>query len=259
MSFIAQRICLKIGAYTLLDDVDLHLTPGELLVVLGPNGAGKSSLLKVLTGEHAQFQGDLSVDGHNLQHLPAATRAQHMAILPQQSSLAFSFTVAEVVLLGRSPHNTGRDRDMEIVQEVLDQVDMLSFIDTPYPLLSGGEQQRVQLARVLAQIWEPIAGPFNRYLMLDEPTSAMDIAHQHLTLKIARTCCQQGIGVLAILHDLNLAAEYADRIMMLEKGRVAHEGRVASVLNAEAIKQLYGIEVAVVSHPVSNKPLVISA
>jgi len=258
MSFSAQHLSVTVGVKQLLDQVSLEIHPGKLLALLGPNGAGKSSFLKALSGEFSQLQGTLLLNGRRWQEWPREQLAQVVGVLPQQSELAFPFSAAEVVMLGRLPHSTGRKRDGDIVQQALQQVDAWHLRDAAYPSLSGGEKQRVQLARVLTQIWDDTGlGP--RYLLLDEPTSALDLAHQHQTLELARRLAdQQGIGVLAILHDLNLAATYADTIGLLAQGRLQSVGSVEDVLTPELLQPLFGIDITLMRHPHQDRPLVVA-
>jgi len=257
MSFSVNHLNLSVGRKILLNNVNFHVNPGELVVVLGPNGAGKSSLLKVMSGEHRFYDGDLSINGSTYDAWASDEVARMVGVLPQSSLLTFPFSVAEVVMLGRLPHSTGRARDLEIVHQAIDKVDVSHLTNASYPSLSGGEKQRVQLARVLAQIWEE-TGQGERYLLLDEPTSALDVAHQQLTLQLARELSGQGMGVMAILHDLNLAAQYADRIVMLQQGEIAAQGRVEEVLEPDLIRQLFAIDVSIMPHPVSQRPMVVT-
>lgn len=259
MSLVARDIYLKIGQKILLENVNLRVNPGEFLAVLGPNGAGKSSLFKVLTREFSFFEGTVELSGKNYTEWKPEEIALQLGVLPQSSMLNFPFSAYEVVMLGRLPHSTGRIRDREITWEALEKVDASHLAESSYLSLSGGEKQRVQLARILAQIWEAPNPNGDRYLLLDEPTSALDLAHQHLILKLAKELSHHGVGVVAILHDLNLASEYADRIMMLKEGQVHAQGEVIDVLTPKTIHQLLDINVEVILNPKSQRPLVISS
>ena len=257
MGFSASHICFQAGNKAILDNVTVQVQPGEMVAVLGPNGAGKSSLLKIMAGEQRFFSGQLHLNGRNYGDWSAGEIARMVGVLPQSSELMFPFSVAEVVMLGRLPHSTGRIRDREIVSQALQLLDVAHLSEALYPALSGGEKQRVQLARVLTQIWEPSPAG-ERFLLLDEPTSALDLAHQHQTLEVARQLSREGAGVLAILHDLNLAAQYADRIILLGGGRLVAEGTVDQVLVPEQIRALYDIDVTVMRHPREDRPLVVT-
>lgn len=243
------------GRKTVLDGVSLKVQPGEVLGVLGPNGAGKSTLLGALCGELATQRGRVLLHDRALADWPGQERAQLLAVLPQVSSLGFAFRVEEVVGMGRLPHRTGKDRDHEIVHAALEAADALHLADRSYLALSGGERQRVHLARVLAQLWP---GEEGRTLLLDEPTSALDPLHQHTTLQAVRGFADRGAAVLVILHDLNLAARYCDRILLLEQGRPYVFDTPQQVLQPEALKAVFGLEVLVHTHPERGHPLIIA-
>lgn len=258
MSIELDNVSLSMGSKLIISKVSLSIIPGEVLAVLGPNGAGKSSVFKVIAGEYKHYKGQVSLNKQPLLDYTANQRAKMMGILPQSSQLAFAFSVYEVVLLGRLPHSTGRQKDREIAFAAMQKADVEHLSQALYPSLSGGEKQRVQLARVLCQIWqESVEG--NRYLLLDEPTSALDLSHQHHTLALARELASQGVGVLSILHDLNLAAQYADKVLLLGKGKVVEQGPVEKVMTAQKITDLYGIDVSVTNHPKYDCPLIIAS
>lgn len=255
----ARGVCVRTGPKVLLEDVWLSVAPGELLAVVGPNGAGKSTLRRVLCGDAEPSAGGVWMGGRALREWPLVERARVRAVMPQDSSLGFPFTALEVVLMGRLPHLEGAEseRDYETARAALDAVEARHLEERLYPTLSGGERQRVQLARVLAQIWEPREGG-GRYLLLDEPTSSLDLAHQHSTLGVARRFAREGVAVLVILHDLNLAAQYADRVVMLKGGRVARQGRPSEVFTREAIREVFDVQAVVTRHPSQDCPLVVA-
>lgn len=254
----ACNIRVTAGGAPLLDGVSLALAAGEVVAIVGPNGAGKSTLLRALCGDVAPARGEVRLLGRPLRAWPVRALAQLRAVLPQHSTLAFAFTAREVVALGRAPHSGGAagPRDEAIAAEALGAVDAAHLADCWYTTLSGGEQQRVHLARVLAQIWEPV-NEQPRFLLLDEPTSSLDLAHQHHTLATARQWARQGVGVAVVLHDLNLAAQYADRLVLLHAGRVAAEGSPERVLTPARIAEVFGLSVQVARHPALPGPLVL--
>jgi len=257
VSLSINNVGLRIGQRQLLSGINFDLACNEVVAVLGPNGAGKSTLFKVLSAEHRHYSGDIELHGRNLRQWKGSDVAKIMSVLPQSSTLAFPFSVSEVVNLGRLPHSSGRIIDRQIVQQAMVQADIAHLAMMLYTSLSGGEKQRVQLARVLAQIWQPNELG-DRFLLLDEPTSALDLSHQHQTLKLARNLAKQGVGVLAILHDLNLAAQYADRIILLSQGLCVAQGSVENVITSQQIESLYGIKVTVIPHPEQHYPMVIA-
>lgn len=228
------------GGRPLLDGVSLTLGRGMVCVIVGPNGAGKSTLLKVLAGEMRPDSGAILLDGVPLQNLPPPVLARRRAVLPQHTEVAFSFRVGEVVALGMSP---SRERDVR-VDRLLERVDLPGFASRLYESLSGGERQRVQLARVLAQLERgPAEAP--GFLLLDEPTASLDLAHQLLVLDVARAHAQAGGGVLAILHDLNLAAMCADEMIALKGGRIVAAGAPADVLTDTLLLEAFGVRARV--------------
>lgn len=250
-----QDLQILRGRKIVLTDITLELNPGEVLGVLGPNGAGKSTLLGALCGELPANHGSVWLDERELHDWTGAQRAQRLAVLPQVSTLDFAFRVEEVVGMGRLPHQSGRVRDDEIVAAALQAADAGHLSGRSYLALSGGERQRVHLARVLAQLWPGEAG---QTLLLDEPTSMLDPLHQHTTLQAVREFADRGASVLVILHDLNLAARYCDRLLLLEGGRPVALDTPEHVLRPEQLKAVFGLEVLVQQHPERGHPLIIA-
>ncbi|PEN07740.1 heme ABC transporter ATP-binding protein [Longimonas halophila] len=252
-------ITVQIGGSTLIHQVDLTVQPGTLTAVVGPNGAGKTTLLRVASGELTPSTGTVSMDDQPLAACSNREVARRRAVLAQQSHLRFAFPVLQVVLMGRTPHLNGAEtaRDWQIAESALAAVGLADFAERSFPTLSGGEQQRVQLARALAQIWTPPPSG-NRYLLLDEPTASLDLAHQHRVLTTAAQRAQDGVGVLAILHDLNLAAQYADQVVMLRDGQVYESGAPAEVLTPSAVQSVFGCPVCVIDHPTQGCPLIVA-
>jgi iron complex transport system ATP-binding protein len=254
----AHHLTVTVGRQTVLADVSLALIPGEVIAIVGPNGAGKSTLIKALCGEVAPAQGAVVLAGRRLAAWPRRARARVMAVLPQSAALAFPFTALEVALMGRTPHLRGTEtpQDCQIALAALAAVGMAPYAQRLYPTLSGGERQRVQFARILAQIWDaPPCGA--RYLLLDEPTTSLDLAYQHSTLAIARAFARQRVGVIAVLHDLNLAAQYADRIVVLKDGQQLGAGRPHDVLTPALIQAAFALPALVLPHPRLPCPLVV--
>ncbi|AXQ29566.1 heme ABC transporter ATP-binding protein [Solimonas sp. K1W22B-7] len=240
---------------SLLGRAALAATPGEVHAILGPNGAGKSTLLKLLSGELRPARGEVMLDGRPLAQWDLGALARRRAVLPQDEQLGFGFLVEEVVALGRLPcprHPPAREE--HILRQTLEAAGVAPFWGRSYTSLSGGERRRVQLARVLAQVWEPLAeGP--RYLLLDEPTASLDLAHQHASLTAARRFARDGNGVAVVLHDPNLALAYADTVSLLADGAVVACGAPAQVLDAPRLRSVFGIEATVLQpagwpHPV---------
>lgn len=257
MALEARNISVQVGKARLLDNVSVQVAPGQVVAVLGPNGAGKSTLMRVMAGDLSPSAGEVRLNGRPLHAWKSGQRARIRGVLLQDSTLNFPFTALQVALMGRMPHSKGLEsqRDYQIAQEALEVVEARHLENRVYTTLSGGERQRVQLARVLAQIWE--AGQA-RYLLLDEPTSSLDLAHQHSTLRFARRFASAGVGVLMILHDLNLTAQYADHILMLRQGAALAAGTPHEVLTPDTLFRAFGIAVSVIPHPSLPCPLVVS-
>ena len=251
-----ESLCVNAAERQLLDDVSLSVRPGQVVAIVGPNGAGKTTLLRALSGEVVPQVGQLLLHNKPMAAWPSEQRARLLSVLPQTSGLSFPFQVHEVVMLGRLPHSSGVQHDTEIVKEALKAVDISHLSRRIYTTLSGGEKQRVHLARVLAQVWE--AQPdYERFLLLDEPTSALDLAHQSSVLSAVRNMAKQGVGVLVILHDLNLAAQFADKVVMLRDGKVYSEGEPQETFTQENIEAVFDVDVDIIMHPRTGKPLIV--
>jgi len=235
----ARGVVLTRGGRQVLDRVDVVLRPGELLAVVGPNGAGKSSLFSVLAGELRPASGLALLDGRPMSGLPAATLAAERAALEQAPSLAAPFTVAELVALGMAAVPRAEVDEQALAARALAAVEIAALAERPADRLSGGERARAHLARVLAQLWAGRTGGGGRYLLLDEPTASLDLAHQVAVMRVARGESEAGAGVLAVLHDLNLAAAFADRVLLLDHGSVVAEGTAASVFQGDRLSEVY--------------------
>jgi len=240
----ARNIHVRLGKAEILHGITMSAAREQFSVIIGPNGSGKTTLLRALTGEIA-FDGDVHLNGVDISRARPADLASLRGVLPQSASLSFPFTVHEVVRLGLT---TGIQTDADIpsrIAQALATVDMAGFGARLYQELSGGEQQRVQLARVLAQVWEPVFEGQPRCLFLDEPISSLDIKHQLQIMQIARRYADSGGGVVAILHDLNLTAHFADHVVLMNRGRVHACGAPREVLTSENLEAVYGCPMAV--------------
>lgn len=238
---LLQAIGIEVRARTkpLIKDVSLEVAPGEFLAIIGPNGAGKSTLLGALSGDRALAAGEVLLDGRPLQQWRKPDLARRRAVLPQHSSVAFDFTGLQIATLGLLAHRGSlSEREMQtLAEKALAETEALPFAERPYTVLSGGERQRIQLARVLAQCdAEANARPF---LLLDEPISGLDLSHQHAALASARRRADRGLGVLAVLHDLNMAARYADRVGIVENGRLTDLGAAHRTLDPERLSAVF--------------------
>ncbi|GAC1621634.1 MAG: heme ABC transporter ATP-binding protein [Nevskia sp.] len=242
MSLQAAGVHLARSGRALLADASLCVQPGRVHVLLGPNGAGKSTLLRLLAGELKADAGRVELDRRPLADWPPLLLARRRAVMMQREFLPFPFTAAQVVALGRLPWQRRADDPAEsaIIRRSLAAAGAETFAARAYPTLSGGERARVQFARALAQI--DAAGDAPRYLLLDEPTASLDFAFLHQCLERVRQLSREGIGVLVILQDPELAARYGDDISLIDRGRIVASGLPASMLDAGSLASLYGME-----------------
>ncbi|MCX8618783.1 heme ABC transporter ATP-binding protein [Gilliamella sp. B2923] len=242
----AKNLTFGYGERMIINDVSLDIKAGEIVIIIGPNGAGKSTLLRLLTGYQKPSSGQCYLQNKPLSQWSTKALAKIRTVMLQQSQLTFPFKVREVIAMGRAPY--GKANFNEAIEDAMRQTDCISLADRDYRGLSGGEQQRVQLARVLVQLWQP--EPSEKILFLDEPTSALDLYHQQHTLRLLkRLAKEQKLAVCCILHDLNLAALYADKIILLNQGKIVEQGTPAEVLTEKNINHWYGVELGIFSHP----------
>jgi iron complex transport system ATP-binding protein len=246
-SLAAEAVELTVGKRRILDGVTLAAGGGEIVALVGPNGAGKSSLLRVLAGDASPTAGRVLIDGRPIGDYRSRELARRRAVLPQQTVLPFAFTVREVVEMGRFARR-GED-DPAAIDRALTATEAVHLADQVFSTLSLGEQARVSLARVLAQE-API-------LLLDEPTAALDLRHQGIVMALARRMAHDGGISVVVLHDLNLAATWADRIVLIAEGALVADGRPAEVLTGDLLSRVYACPVAVVPHPVHGGPLIL--
>lgn len=242
---------VRLGGREVLAGIGLTVRAGEVLALVGPNGAGKSTLLAALSADLPAASGEVRIDGRPVGDWPARELALRRAVLPQSAALAFPFPVEDVVRMGRAPWagTALADSDEEAVAGAMAATEVTDFAERPFSALSGGERARVALARVLAQ-QVPL-------LLLDEPTAALDLRHQELVLRICRERAAAGDGVVVVLHDLGLAAAYADRVAVLHEGRIAVDGPPAEVFEDGLLSRVYRQPVEVLAHPRTGAALVV--
>ncbi len=249
-----EAVGFRYARDTALDDVCVRVEPGEVVGLLGPNGSGKSTLLKILSGVLSQYEGSARVDGAEVRTAPRRDLAAKLAVVPQETTFGFPFTVLQIVLMGRHPHLAGlafeTPQDVELARAALDRCGAAHLEDRTIQELSSGERQRVVFARALAQ--EP------RALLLDEPTSFLDIRHQTELYDLVRELAlADGTAVLTVLHDLNLAAEYCDRIYLLRQGRVAAAGPTDEVFTYANLTTVFETEVYVDTNDLTGQLIVV--
>ncbi|MFE6777906.1 heme ABC transporter ATP-binding protein [Streptomyces sp. NPDC057702] len=242
---------VRLGERPVLSEVGLSVRAGEVLALVGPNGAGKSTLLAALAADLSAESGVVRIDGRPVTDWSPAELALRRAVLPQSAALSFPFTVEEVVRMGRAPWagTPAEDEDDPAVASAMARTEVAEFADRPFGSLSGGERARVALARVLAQR--------TALLLLDEPTAALDLRHQELVLRVCRERATAGDAVVVVLHDLGLAAAYADRTAILHGGRIAADGPADEVFDEALLSEVYRQPVEVLRHPRTGVPLVV--
>lgn len=248
----AERVSFRRGGRMLVDDVDCTVETGSLTALVGPNGAGKSTLLHLIAAVETQASGAIQLAGTPARTMRRRARARYTALVEQQAETELDLTVMDVVLLGRTPHVSPLAApgggDVDIARSALRRAGAEEFASRRFQELSGGERQRVLLAKAIAQ--QPML------LLMDEPTNHLDIQAQLHTLGLMRSLADDGVAILAALHDLTLAARFADRVIVIDRGRVAASGSPADTLTPELIRTVYGVRADVIPHPVDGTPLI---
>lgn len=270
-----QQVNVCIGQVSLLKNISTQIFAGEMVAIVGANGAGKSTLLKAISGELAFDSGRVDFLGSSINtvkrknenrsdearnktdHRHSDERARHVAVLPQFSLLNFPYTVEEVVALGRTPHKSGLTVDTAIVAEAMASMDVSHLAQRIYTQLSGGEKQRTQLARVLTQLWREQDSSWRRILLLDEPTASLDLGHQQQLMRWLQTLAAQGVAVVMVLHDVNLASRYASRLLAMRDGAILAQGEPSDIMNMTTLKALFNADVRLFNDPQSGKPVII--
>jgi len=253
-----DRVNVVRNGRALLRDVALAVAPGERVALVGANGAGKSTLLRVASGEIRPDSGSVLLRDRPIAAWRDADRARLRFVLPQSAHVPFAFTAQEIVELGRFPHCAGalRAHDRDIVRDALALLDASDLSPRDVTTLSGGERARVHCARVLAQAWD--ASPANPgLLLLDEPTAALDLKHQGLLLsRVSAFAQSRGVGVLAVLHDINLVSQWADRIVWLRSGEIVADGSPRATVNRELLRRVFEVNADVHEAPGGERPRV---
>lgn len=250
-----RAVDLGYGNKTVLSDVSLELKSAQVFSVVGPNGVGKTTLLRAAGGVLNPLRGRVLLEGSPVHRIPPRERAKSIAFVPQALNFPSAFSVLEVVLMGRTAYLSwlGREgkRDRAIARDAMERTQTLELADRNMDELSGGERQRVLIARALAQT--------PSVLLLDEPTAHLDIRHQEQVLGLVRSLARENeLTVLISLHDLNLVGRYSDRVALLSNGRIRSEGKPGEVLTPHELREVYGMEIHVTSHPIHGTPLVLS-
>ena len=253
MTIRAISISAEIDGIPLLSDMSLEIVPGEVLALVGPNGAGKSTLLSVLAGDLNPVQGSVFYNKRNIAQLDVQERAHYRSVMSQALPMVFDFSVKDIVEMGwlHNGQHFYSDHFKSAVQQIVDQCNISSLINRRFNTLSGGEQKRVHFARALLQLWKYEDSLEAKYLMLDEPLANLDIRHELSLLAVIRKAAASGIGVLIVLHDLNLAAKFADKVAMLNQGRIVGLGVPEDVLTTQLLTSVYDVPINVKPNPLT--------
>lgn len=244
-----DEVCWAVDGQLILNDVSLEIEPNSLVGLIGPNGSGKSTLLRCIYRLYRPDSGTITLDGEDLQALGSRESALRTAVVLQEYPTDFQFTVEEIVSMGRNPHkgmfDMDNDQDYRVVRDALDRVDMTNFASRNFNTLSGGEKQRVIIARTLAQQAQ--------FLVLDEPTNHLDIRSQLETMELVKGL---GITTLAALHDLNIAASYCDMIYVIDGGKIVASGPPQQVLQPDLIQEVFGVGSSMIADPLTGRPCI---
>jgi len=242
--------------FHILEGVDVSLGYGEFLAIVGPNGAGKSSLLSVLANEIKQGKQEILFKEKSISDWEVKVLSQHKSKFSQHNSNEIPLDVKDVVMMGRYPYfdSQPRKEDLEAANKMMYETDVYHLKDREYNTLSGGEKQRVHLSRVMAQLENEIA---HKLVFLDEPLNNLDIKHQYKALEIIKNFTKKANSAIVVLHDLNLAAQFADKILLMKSGKVAAYGTPQEVFTAETISQTYNFPCTICGHPITNNPMII--
>lgn len=252
-----DSVSVSLSGKPIVHGVSFTAEAGRFTAIVGPNGSGKTTTMKAVAGE-VTYGGTVRLNRTDIAMLEPWQLAAHRAVLPQATTIAFPFTVREIVRMGLTvgPNRHAGNID-RIIAEALAAVDLSGFAGRLYQELSGGEQQRVQMARVLSQIWDPVVDGQPCFLLLDEPVSSLDIRHQLTIMQLARDYCRAGGGVIAVMHDLNLTAMFADHMVMMKDGALAAAGAPARVLTDGLMEDVFGCRMRVCGLPQEGTPFVL--
>jgi iron complex transport system ATP-binding protein len=240
---VAENISYQVSSVNLLADVTVDMKMGSLSVILGPNGAGKSTLIKNLSGQYKCTGGKVYVDKINIDEWNNALLASRRSVVTQFNSVSFPFSVSEIVMMGllHSANGAESAKEIEQVEEIMEELDVLDLLQRQYSTLSGGEQQRVAIARALVQLMHAANQDKSCYLLLDEPTASLDLKHQHALMKLLRRKASNNFCVVAILHDINLAIQYADSVILLKDGKLIISGNPREIITSEIMEKVFSI------------------
>lgn len=251
MSINTDSLTYEINNKKILDDISIEVTPGEVLTVLGPNGSGKSTLINLLSGYIEPTGGNIHFDRVHIRNISIENKAFIRSVMSQSQQIVFDFSVKEIIEMGWLQKGFIKFSESfdKIFEEVIQEASIEDLVDERFNILSGGEQKRVHFARTLLQSWRPSDSPDPKYLLLDEPTANLDIKHEQKLMNVVRKKASQGLGVLIVLHDINLAAKYSDKIILLKDGKLKGYGEALEILNENLLSNIYELPITITRNP----------
>lgn len=251
MSIKAKSIFWEVDNKRIIKDISLEINLGEVVSIIGPNGAGKSSFLNVLSGDIKPTSGSVSFDEINLKDISIQERSFMRSVMSQSQQIVYDFSVKEIIEMGWLDRGIASysGNFKEAVMKVASECSVHDLLEQKFNTLSGGEQRRVHFARTLIQLWRPSNSRDPRYMFLDEPTANLDILHEQNLMKLVRSKAMEGIGILLILHDLNLAAKYSDKLVIFKNGSLIKSGSPEEVLQSKVLTEVYGLDMEVAKDP----------
>ncbi len=251
MSIKAKSIFWEVDNKRIIKDISLEISLGEVVSIIGPNGAGKSSFLNVLSGDIKPTSGSVSFDETNLKDISIQERSFMRSVMSQSQQIVYDFSVKEIIEMGWLDRGIASysGNFKEAVMKVASECSVHDLLEQKFNTLSGGEQRRVHFARTLIQLWRPSNSRDPRYMFLDEPTANLDILHEQNLMKLVRSKAMEGIGILLILHDLNLAAKYSDKLVIFKNGSLIKSGSPEEVLQSKVLTEVYGLDMEVAQDP----------
>tara|TARA_Y100000996_G_C22557495_1_gene656080 strand:+ start:4020 stop:4793 length:774 start_codon:yes stop_codon:yes gene_type:complete len=251
MSIKAKSIFWEVDNKRIIKDISLEISLGEVVSIIGPNGAGKSSFLNVLSGDIKPTSGSVSFDETNLKDISIQERSFMRSVMSQSQQIVYDFSVKEIIEMGWLDRGIASysGNFKEAVMKVASECSVHDLLEQKFNTLSGGEQRRVHFARTLIQLWRPSNSHDPRYMFLDEPTANLDILHEQNLMKLVRSKAMEGIGILLILHDLNLAAKYSDKLVIFKNGSLIKSGSPEEVLQSKVLTEVYGLDMEVAKDP----------
>ena len=251
MSIKAKSIFWEVDNKRIIKDISLEISLGEVVSIIGPNGAGKSSFLNVLSGDIKPTSGSVSFDETNLKDISIQERSFMRSVMSQSQQIVYDFSVKEIIEMGWLDRGIASysGNFKEAVMKVASECSVHDLLEQKFNTLSGGEQRRVHFARTLIQLWRPSNSHDPRYMFLDEPTANLDILHEQNLMKLVRSKAMEGIGILLILHDLNLAAKYSDKLVIFKDGSLIKSGSPQEVLQSKVLTEVYGLDMEVAKDP----------